>query len=159
MRSRVRVLGHPLHPTLVAVPLAAFPLVLVLDIVWLFTDRSGLWSAGWWIVAVGLVTGAAAAIPGAVDLKAVPGSTAARRKGIGHMLVGTALLLLMALALYLRWPLGTVPSPVGTAVAVDALGAAAAAVQGFLGGELVYRHHLGVPTTEEGAEPTRLSDG
>jgi uncharacterized membrane protein len=39
MRSRVRVLGHPVHPMLVMFPVALFVTAFIFDVIALFSDN------------------------------------------------------------------------------------------------------------------------
>lgn len=153
MRSRVRVAGHPLHPMLVALPTAVFPLLAVLDVVPRFAAvDDGYWAAGFWLAVVGLLTGLAAAVPGFVDMRAIPDGTRAHRTGIWHAVVGTGILVAYAASVWTRLTLGADGGTVF--LATDVLGVLLVTVQGFLGGELVYKHHLGVNASEEGGQPT-----
>jgi len=152
MRSRVRFFGHPLHAILVALPLAAFPLILVLDVLWWWTGRAMLWGIGWWIAVIAGAVGLVAAVPGFVDLLAIPSDRReARRKCVRHMAVGVLLVVLLAATAALR--LWAVAPGSAWVWAVDIVGVGVAGVQGYLGGELVYRHHVGVPEMSEGARP------
>lgn len=155
MRSRVRVAGHPLHPMLVMIPTAVFPLLVVLDVVPQFAEMDGgYWAAGFWLAAIGLLGGVAAAVPGFVDLSAVPDRTRAHKSAVWHAVVGSAILVAYAIAVGTRLTMGVDGAVVF--LATDVLGLLLVTVQGFLGGELVYRHHMGVKTVEEGGDPVAL---
>lgn len=160
MRSRVTFLRHPLHPILVMFPVAMLPLLLILDLVILYVrDEPGLWTAGLLTAAIGGALTLAAMIPGIVDLAAIPDGTTAHRRAVQHLIVGIIILVLYAASVYFRWPMGSTPPVPTWVVGVDAVGTLAVVVQGWLGGELVYKHHIGVDGPEEGGEPTRLKEG
>lgn len=160
MRSRVTFLRHPLHPILVMFPVAMLPLLLILDIVALYAgEPAGWWMAGFLIAAVGGLLGLLASVPGIVDLAAIPERTRAHRIGVQHLLVGILILVVFGATLFLRWPVGSVPANPLWILGVDALGTAAVGLQGWLGGELVYKHHVGVDAPVEGGEPTELKPG
>ena len=155
MRSRVRVAGHPVHPMLVMFPTAVFPLLLVLDVVpFLVETDAGYWAAGFWLAAVGLLSALAAAVPGFVDMRAVPDKTRAHRTAAWHAVVGTSIIVAYGAAVWTRLTMGV--DGAGVFLALDAVGTLLVTAQGFLGGELVYRHHMGVKTVEEGGDPTPL---
>ena len=156
MESKARVLRHPMHPILVMFPTALFPLLLFLDALGLWLGEDAFWVAGFWIAVAGVVTTLAAMVPGTIDMAAIPDGTKAHRTGLIHAVVGTGILLLYGAAVWLRWPAGAVPENALLVTGLDALGVLAVTVQGFLGGELVYRHHVGVLTEAEGGDPVAL---
>lgn len=157
MQSRVRLARHPMHPMLVMFPTALFPLLVVLDILHAyFRGDPTFWSVGFWVAAVGVVTTILAMIPGLVDLAAIPDESRAHRTAFAHFIVGSLVLLLYIGAVAARWPVGSGDARFTWAVAVDVLGLLAITAQGWLGGELVYKHHMGVLTGGEGADPVTL---
>lgn len=160
MRSRVTVLGHPLHPMLVMFPVALLPLLVVLDAVAIYGGGSaGVWTAGFVAAAVGGVLTVVAIVPGIVDLAAIPDGTKAHRTAFRHFVVGMLILALYGAGAYLRWPMDAAPAQPFWVLGLDVIGTLAVTVQGWLGAELVYRHHIGVRGPGEGAEPTPLKDG
>lgn len=157
MRSRFRIAGHPAHPMLVMFPVALLPLLLVLDAVHWYTGDAGVWTAGFWVAAVGLVTTVVAIVPGIVDMAAIPDGTRAHRTALFHAIVGTSILIVYAAGVWARWPAGSGPEEFALAAGIDVLGTLLVSVQGWLGGELVYRHHIGVRTEAEGGDPVALT--
>lgn len=157
MRSRARLFRHPMHPMLVMFPTALFPLLLVLDALHLFLGDEAFWRVGFWVAALGVLTTVAAIIPGTIDMAAIPDRTKAHRTGAIHAVVGTLVLLLYVGALAARWPAGSPPEGLALAMGLDVAGLLAVSAQGWLGGELVYRHHIGVLSEPEGGEPTALA--
>lgn len=159
MRSKARLLRHPMHPMLIVFPTALFPLLVVLDALhWGFGDDA-FWTVGFWVAALGVLTTLAAMVPGTVDMMRIPDGTKAHRTGVWHATVGTLTLLAYAASVWGRWPAGSGPERFGLALGIDVLGVLLVTVQGWLGGELIYRHHVGVPTEREGAEPVVLDTG
>jgi uncharacterized membrane protein len=148
-----------MHPMLVMFPTALFPLLVVLDALHLAFGDAAFWTVGFWVAALGVLTTLAAMVPGTIDMRAIPDGTKAHRTGLYHAIVGTAVLVAYALALWMRWPAGSAPEGVWAALAVDVLGVALVSAQGWLGGELVYRHHVGVLSAREGADPVVLATG
>ncbi|HEX2022947.1 MAG TPA: DUF2231 domain-containing protein [Candidatus Thermoplasmatota archaeon] len=154
MESRARILGHPM---LVVFPTALLPLLALLDVLWYAFGDDALWTAGFWIAAAGVATTLAAMAPGLVDMAAIPDGTKAHRTAVFHVVVGVTVLLAYAASLWARWPAGSAPDGVALATGIDVAGVLLVTVQGWLGGELVYKHHVGVPTSAEGAEPVALT--
>lgn len=152
MKSRMHLFGHPLHPMLIAFPTAIFPLLLLLDGLRLFTGDA-YEGAAFWLTLAGIAATLAAMVPGIVDLAAIPNASRAHRTAVVHLVGGIVVLALYGVGALVRWPVGSVPSAV-LALGVDGLGVLAITVQGWLGGHLVFHHHLAVLSKEEGAEPT-----
>jgi uncharacterized membrane protein len=142
MESRVKLLGHPVHPMLVVFPLGLFITAAVFDVVHLTTGAPHWQDVVFWSITAGLVGGAGAALTGAIEWRAIPPRTRAKRVAIWH---GFGNLIVMLLFL-VRWFLGleppATPSPIATALSV--LGAALLLVTAWLGGELVDRLGVGV---------------
>lgn len=156
MRSKARLAGHPLHPMLVMFPVALLPLLLLLDVAHLVFAGGPFWEIGFWIASLGVVTTLVAMVPGIVDMAHIPDATRAHRTGVYHAILGTLILFVYAGSLAARWPVGSEPDRFWIAAGLDLLGMLLVTAQGYLGGELVYRHHVGVQTPEEGGEPVIL---
>jgi len=78
MESKVKSLGHPIHPMLVNFPLGLLMTSAVFDIIHLITGN-GYWSGiALWMIAAGVITGLLAAIVGTIDAVAIPSGTRAR---------------------------------------------------------------------------------
>lgn len=144
---------------LVMFPMALLPLMILLDGLHGWTGDVGLWTAGFWVAVAGLVTCAVAIVPGLVDLSAIPNETRAHKTAVFHMIVGFTILATYAAALWVRWPVGSGPDRFVLGAAVDIIGALLVTLQGWLGGELVYKHHMGVRTVAEGGDPVALTGG
>ncbi|HET6404048.1 MAG TPA: DUF2231 domain-containing protein [Candidatus Thermoplasmatota archaeon] len=157
MESRFRIAGHPAHPMLVMFPTALLPLLILLDVLHLWTGDAGAWTVGFWVALAGLVMTALAIVPGIVDMAAIPNETRAHRTALFHFVVGMTILATYAAAVWVRWPAGSAPDRFGLAFAVDIIGTLLVTAQGWLGAELVYRHHVGVKTVAEGGDPVALA--
>lgn len=158
MRSRLTVLKHPLHPLLVMFPVAFLPLLLVLDGLAWYYGADALWLAGFWIAMAGLVMTVLAVLSGVLDLSAIPDGSRAHRVAVFHFVVGMVILAVYAAAVWVRWPVESVPRA-GLATGIDLVGTLVVTLQGWLGAELVYAHHIGVYAPEEGGDPTPLQPG
>lgn len=156
MRSRLSVVGdHPLHPAIVPFAMAPFALLLVFDgmvhLGFSVPDVVSLATA-----AFGSLATLAAILTGLADLAAIPDGTDAHKTAAIHFVGGLVILGLYVAAAGLVYAVGVSPGD-GALIAVDALGLAAVAIQGWLGGELVVRHRIGVLEDDEGADPTDLN--
>ncbi len=151
MPTPTSVKGHPTHPMLVPLPIGLWVFALVADVAF----RLG-YSAAWLTVAfyciVGGVVGALlAAIPGFVDLFSIH-DPATRRVALTHMALNLLAVLVFAFNGYLRWQ---TPDHSGHAW-LTLIGIVVIAFSGWLGGDLVYRRHVGIDLPAgRGATPTR----
>src|SRR5207237_8668973 len=96
-------LGHPLHPVLTDIPLGAWTLAIIFDLIYLFGQRSPMArSAAEIVIAVGIVAALGAAVTGYTDW----GDTydRERRVGLSHGLLNLIATLLYAISLVLRLP-------------------------------------------------------
>ena len=140
--SSANLMGHPLHPMLVTLPIGLFTAVLLCDIVFWFNAEAGWATAAFWLLAAGLLAAAAAAVAGLVDF------TGDRRirdiSDAWHHAIGNVIMVLVqAFSLYFRYRYGTsAVVPVGLASSVIAV--AIMLFPGWKGGELVFRHRVAV---------------
>ncbi|HEY0641183.1 MAG TPA: DUF2231 domain-containing protein [Pseudonocardiaceae bacterium] len=150
VRSRVRVAGHAAHPMLIVFPLGLLGTAVVFDILHLLTDRGGFATTAAHLLAAGVLSGLLAAATGWADwLLAVPRGTRARQVGLLHGLANGAMLVLFAISWLLRFDTADW-TPSWPAIVLAWAGVVLALASGWLGGELVERHGIGV---EEDAHP------
>jgi uncharacterized membrane protein len=142
MESRIKLAGHPLHPMLIAFPFGLLATAVVFDVIFLVTDNPIWTQAAFYMIGAGVVTGLAAAVPGAVDWLAIPRRTRAKRIGLIHGVGNVVVVALFAFSWYLRR--NNPAAPPTEAVVAGLLGGAIAVVTGWLGGELVDRLGVGV---------------
>ena len=135
IKSRASLAGHPLHPVLIHFPVAALMALVACDIADWYT-RGGLWLAG-----VGAFGGWIASVAGIIDLVSV---ARIRRliTGWSHAIVAVVMLSLASLNWLLRFTEPSAVLPWGLAISLVTAGLIALA--GWLGGQLVYEHAVGV---------------
>jgi uncharacterized membrane protein len=142
LESKLSIKGHPLHPMLVPFPIAFFSGALATDIVyWRTADI--MWSNfSAWLILAGLVTGALAAIAGLVDFASRP-AIRAQRPAWPHAIGNTAAMLLSFVNILVHSRDGWT-SVVPTGLVLSAIVVLILLFTGWVGGELVYRHRVGV---------------
>src|SRR5919112_4010202 len=104
MESRAKLLGHPVHPMLIVLPLGLFIGAVVFDAIYLWRGTESLASVGYWNIAGGVVAGLLAAVFGFIDWLAIPSGTRAKRIGAIHGGGNVVVVLLYALSWYTRMP-------------------------------------------------------
>ena len=142
MESRVKLAGHPLHTMLIVFPLGLLATAVVFDVIFLVTDAAIWTRVAFFMIGAGVITGLAAAVPGAIDWLAIPRGTRAKRIGLIHGVGNVIVVLLFALSWLLRRE--NPAAPPTDAVVAGLLGGGIAIVTGWLGGELVDRLGVGV---------------
>ena len=155
MESRVKVLGHAIHPILIPFPLGLLPTGVIFDVVHLMTNNPAFATVAFWMMAAGTAGGILAAIFGLIDWLAIPRGTRAWRVGLWHGGGNDLAMVLFAISCYLRYQTERIPTT--EALALSFAGLAILVVTGWLGGELVER--LGV-SVDDGAHldaPSSLS--
>lgn len=147
MESRVKFLGHPIHPMLIVVPLGLLSAAVIFDVVYLFVDDEVFSSIAFWNMSLGIVGGLLAAIFGFIDWLNIPKDTRAKRIGLLHGGGNIVVVTLFAISWLLRFnAVDYEPSAAAYVFSFVALGLAT--VTAWLGGELVDRLGVGV---DEGA--------
>jgi uncharacterized membrane protein len=158
MESRVKLLGHPIHPMLVMFPVALFTVAVVFDVLYLATGTDELARFAFWSISIGLVFGLGAAVFGLIDWLSIRTGTRARRVGAWHGLGNVALVLLFAFSWLLRTgDLEYAPAMLPFVVALIGIGIAL--ITAWLGGELVYRLRIGVDDIASDDAPSSLGAG
>jgi uncharacterized membrane protein len=143
MESRARLLGHPIHPMLIVLPLGLFVSAFLFDIGHIWTGRDTFTIVSFWNIVGGILSGLFAAIFGLIDWLAIPDHTRAKRIGLLHGVGNVAVVVLFAASAWLRFePQAHVPSAL--AIVLSTCGVGLGAVTGWLGGELVDRLGVGV---------------
>ena len=121
MKSRAHFRGHPIHPMLVAFPIAFLAATPAFDLLGRLLDWPGGWSTGASLSVAAIASGLVAAVPGVIDyLGAVPPDSSAKTRATQHMLVNAGALILFALAWAFRD--ARTLRPDGVAIALEALG-------------------------------------
>ena len=67
-KSTAQIAGHPVHPMLIPFPIACFVLTLVSDLAFWKTSNDFWASASLWLLGIGLIMAALAAVVGLIDV-------------------------------------------------------------------------------------------
>ena len=144
-RSTARIGDHPIHPMLIPFPIVCFILTFVCDV--LFTQGHGeLATASKWLLLIGLVMAALAAVAGLTDFlgdKRIQGSDA-----IKHAVANVTAVVLELINLLLRR--GNDAFIGSTGVYISGVVVLILLYSGWKGGDLVFRSGVGVrPTSND----------
>ena len=140
-RSTARILGHPIHPMLVPVPIVCFIGAFITDLMYLAYAAEGWATASNWLLGVGLAGGALAAIAGLTDFLG-DSRVRALSDALKHMLANVTAVVIEAVNLALRL---TDPRFLeSTGVYLSGIVVLILLYSGWKGGELVYRRGVGV---------------
>ncbi|WP_155264856.1 DUF2231 domain-containing protein [Sphingomonas segetis] len=140
-RSTAKIGGHPIHPMLIPFPIVCFIGVLVTDIVFLNNHDPGWATASRYLLGVGIVMAALAAVAGLTDFM---GDERIRSMGdaVKHMLANVTAVVLEIVNFFVR--LNSDSAIGGTGVILSAVVVLILVYSGWKGGELVFRHGIGV---------------
>ena len=140
-KSTAQVGGHPIHPMLIPFPIVCFVGALVTDIVFLNNHDPGWATASRYLLAVGLVMAALAAVAGLTDYM---GDDRIRRMGdaLKHMIANVTVVVLEIVNLVVR--LKNDDAVGGIGVWLSAASVLLLLYSGWLGGQLVYFHRVAV---------------
>ena len=141
-RSTARIGDHPIHPMLIPFPIVCFILTFVCDVLYV-RGEVGVASASNWLLIVGLVMAALAAVAGLTDFfgdKRIQGADA-----IKHMLANVTAVVLELVNLVLRF--NNPDAIASTGVYISGVVVLILLYSGWKGGDLVFRHGIGVRDT------------
>ena len=146
MRSKMAIAGHPIHPALVALPIGLLSWALIANIIYAFTDHDlTRYDIAQYSSIAGIIAGLAAAVPGIVDYVTIGKDSDARDMGIMHGVLNVTVLVLFAVAFGLMLDRNADGGGMLTVVIIlQALAVGLLAISGWIGGEMVFRKHLGV---------------
>ncbi|HEX3888790.1 MAG TPA: DUF2231 domain-containing protein [Phenylobacterium sp.] len=140
--STARIAGHPLHPMFVPFPIVCFVLTLISDLAYWKTAAMQWANMSAWLLVVGLVMALLAVIAGLIDflgerrIRALP--------AVYVHALGNTVALVLAIFNLLIHSRDAYTSVVPTGLVLSVLTVLILLVTGWLGGDMVYRHRVGV---------------
>ena len=161
MASKASIGGHPVHPILIPFPIALWSTSFATDVIYYFYRNDSLALISKYMLAAGCLGAVAAAVPGIVDWLSIKDG-GVKRIANWHARLNVIALIVFAISLYLRTRMGAhwVNFHIRIPFLVSLLGVILISISGWLGGELAYKHGVGVSpqhdTPEEEAAKVRL---
>ncbi|MFN2568899.1 MAG: DUF2231 domain-containing protein [Candidatus Dormibacteria bacterium] len=151
MHAKVKLFGHPIHPMLIAYPIAFYTATLVALVIYAVGGDVFWFKVGFAANVAGVAMAVLAALPGFVDWAiGIPGGTPAKSTGWQHMLLNVLALVLFAITLGVHaGQLNDASPEKPLGVILAAVGVIATVLAGFRGWALIQRHHVGIQLTTE----------
>jgi uncharacterized membrane protein len=151
MYSKIKLAGHPIHPMLIAFPVAFYAATLVCYIVYNSSADVFWFKVAYVANAAGVIMALVAAVPGFLDWLFIPAGSRPKKTGLFHMICNVTALLLYGICILQLKDKWDDPKPdIGMAILLTGAGFVITLVAGFLGWTLVQKHHVGVdPLTDE----------
>ena len=159
MRSKAAIGSHPIHPMLVPIPIGAFVVALIGDVLHLARPEDPFWyDLSYTCIGIGLIFALTAAVFGAIDYLGVKMSARAFRLATWHAVLNVTMSVAYAASFLLRRNHAALePSRWPPAFGLALTGFGLICVSGWIGGKLAYEHRVGVletppaPSTRERA--------
>ena len=138
-------LGHPLHPVITDVPVTAWVITAVFDVIWLISPTTFAWAArgAEVTVVIGLLGALGAIVTGLTDWSDTYGTE--RRIGLDHALFNAIATTLYLVSFILRLLAG--PGDSIAAAIIGFVGLASVTYAAYLGGDMVFTKGTGVNHT------------
>jgi uncharacterized membrane protein/nitrite reductase/ring-hydroxylating ferredoxin subunit len=142
MRSIAHFKSHPLHPMLIAFPVAFFTGSLLADAAGWQLSKPELWQTGYWLQIAGIAFGLIAGFAGFMDyIAVVPPDSTAKKRAAKHGILNVIVIAIFSFTWFYRRNPG---SSVMIVIALDVIGVILLSASGWLGGTLVYRNQIAV---------------
>jgi uncharacterized membrane protein len=146
MASPASIGGHPVHPMLVPFPIGLWVFSVIADLIYLWRGNPVWWNyIAFYTLLGGTLGAAAAAVPGFIDWLSLKDPKVVKVAN-WHARLNVIALLIYAASFYLRTTSGArlVSGSYTIPIALSLLGVVMISISGYLGGEMVFRHGVGV---------------
>jgi uncharacterized membrane protein len=146
MKSPASIGGHPIHPILIPFPIGLWVFSLIADAIYLWRGNP-VWRdwIAFYALLGGIIGAALAAVFGIIDWLSIK-DLEVKKTADWHARLNVIALVVFAASFYLRttggasWVSGSYTIP----VLLSVLGIILITISGWLGGELVFKHGVGV---------------
>lgn len=150
MYSKVKILGHPIHPMLVAYPIALYTSTLVAYIIYAAHKDPFFFRAAVAANIAGIVMAALTALPGFIDWAVgIPNGSPAKGHGLTHMLLNVTALVIFIVNAIIHTGNWTNPSGTGSGLILALIGVLCTVGAGYFGWTMIQTDHVGVALTPE----------
>ena len=147
-RSTLKIAGHPLHPMLVPLPIGFLIGAFLTDLAYWLTGWASFAYFSTWLLAAGIATALLAALGGFIDFAGEP-RIRQIRKAWYHMF-GNLLAVILSVINFLVHMRDGAAAVLPEGIVLSGVVALLLMFNGWMGGELVFRHGVGVHDRHEG---------
>ena len=141
MATRASIARHPIHPMFVVFPIGLWVFAFVCDLFYHWGTFNPLWKdVAFYAMAGGFIGALVAAVPGLVDYGTIVDARV-KRLGTTHLVLNLLVVAAYAVNLWIRRT--AMPDAVGP-VWLSLASLIVLVISGWLGGEMVYVHGVGV---------------
>jgi uncharacterized membrane protein len=156
-RSTAKIAGHPIHPMLIYFPIAFLVGTFLCDLAYWIDGDPGFAQAAVWLLGLGVVTALLAAVAGFADFF---GEARIRRiSDAWQHMVGNLVAVALAIAsLIVRLEAGAEEAVIPVGLLLSTAVVVILVYTGWKGGELVFRHRVGVQPAEADVADRSASD-
>lgn len=147
-RSTLKIAGHPLHPMLVPLPIGFLIGAFLTDLAYWLTGWASFAYFSTWLLAAGIATALLAALGGFIDFAGEP-RIRQIRKAWYHMF-GNLLAVVLSVINFLVHMRDGAAAVLPEGIVLSGVVALLLLFNGWMGGELVFRHGVGVHDRHEG---------
>lgn len=145
MQSKIKILGHPLHPMLVPFPIAFYTATLVCSIIYAFNGDVFWFHVAFVANCAAIIMAAIAILPGLIDWLSIPELSDAKATGLKHMVANVfSLGFFVTNAVINYTKLSDAQPAVQGSVILTAFGFVIMLYAGFKGWKMVQTHHIGI---------------
>ena len=142
MSTPASISKHPVHPMLVVFPIGLWVFSLICDLIYHAGEHNAFWKGvAFYTMAGGVIGALLAAIPGFIDYLSLR-ERGVRRVATTHMVLNIIVVALFIFNLGIRY--NAPPESEVFGVFLSIVGVVILAVSGWLGGSMVYVHHVGI---------------
>jgi uncharacterized membrane protein len=153
MNTPASIRSHPIHPLLNVFPIALWVFSLACDIIYHAGTHNIFWKdAAFYSIAGGIIGAVLAAIPGFIDYLSLT-DPVVKSIATTHMVLNVITVAIFLFNLGIRYNASADAEVFGVVLSVAAI--ACMSLAGWLGGSLVYQHHVGVSPRREEREIQR----
>ena len=154
MTSKANISGHPVHPMLVSFPIGLWITSFAADVIFYFHRNTSLLLISKFMIAAGIVGAIAAAVPGIVDWLTLTDKDVTKVAN-WHARLNIIALIIFAISLYFRMRAGAhwVHYSMRIPFLLSFLGVVLISISGWLGGELTFKHGVGMASSSRKDEP------
>ena len=145
----MKIFGHPLHVMVIHFPVGLLPMELVLSFLAYYTGNASFPTAAAYSLFGGVLMGYAAILTGLLDLLAIPKEQKATLgAGLLHGFVNGMVVLIYSIFAYKAWQAyPRFDQPTLPILLLKLLLVLSLFIGNFLGGNLIYKHRIGLQKT------------